>query len=190
MTDVLEHLARAAAATAVLLDRIEAGQWRAPTPCAEWTVRDLTGHLVGLDLVLAAMFSDGPPPDRAADHLGEDPAGAFRRSSAALLAAAARPGALDVVRTTSLGTTTGAERLRWRIADLLTHSWDLAQATGVPAAVPADLAERALVFVRGQLDARQRGDRFAAPHPIDDGAPALDRLAAFTGRTVPWRPGR
>ncbi|MEU7789607.1 TIGR03086 family metal-binding protein [Amycolatopsis sp. NPDC049159] len=187
---MIEDLARAAATASGLLDRVAPGQWSAPTPCDEWTVRDLTGHLVGLDLVLTAMFSNAPPPDRAADHLGADPAGAFRRSSAALQAAAAEPGALDRVQETPLGTTTGAERLRWRIADLLTHSWDLAQATGVPAAAPDHLVEQALAFVRAQLPAQDRGSRFGEPHPIDAGAPALDRLAAFTGRAVLWRAGR
>ncbi|WP_370969007.1 TIGR03086 family metal-binding protein [Amycolatopsis sp. cg9] len=190
MTGPIDDLDRAVAAAGGLLDRVGPGQWTAPTPCEKWTVRDLTGHLVGLDLVLTAMFSDTPPPDRAADHLGDDPAGAFRRSSAALRAAAARPGALDRVRTTPLGTTTGTDRLRWRVADLLTHSWDLAQATGIEVAVPDDLVERSLAFVLDQLPAQDRSGRFAEARSIDDDAPALDRLAAFTGRAVPWRAER
>ena len=78
--------------------------------------------------------------------------------------------------------------MQWRIADLITHCWDLTQATGVPADVPADLAEQALAFVQVRLPAQQRGGRFADPRPIADGAPVLDRLAAFTDRIRPWRP--
>ena len=78
--------------------------------------------------------------------------------------------------------------MQWRIADLLTHGWDLAQATGVVAEVPDDLAEQALMFVQAQLPGQPRTGRFAEPQPIRDDAPALDRLAAFTGRPVPWTP--
>ncbi|MGW5720659.1 TIGR03086 family metal-binding protein [Amycolatopsis sp. NPDC003865] len=185
---LLDDLATASAATSALLDAIGPGQWAAPTPCDEWTVRDLTGHLVGMDLVVTAMLSDTPPPDRAADHLGTDPAAAFRRSSAALRAAASRPGVLDRVRTTPVGTTTGTERLRWRIADLLAHCWDLGQATGRSPNPPDDLVERALAFTQDRLPSQQRGGRFAEPRPVPADAPALDRLAAFTGRVVPWHP--
>jgi uncharacterized protein (TIGR03086 family) len=169
-----------------LIDRITAGQWTAPTPCTEWNVRDLVNHLVGINLVLVAMLEESPRPERRTDRLGADPAGAYHRSAAALQAAAARPGVLDRSQTTPVGVATGAERLRWRIADLLTHGWDLVQATGVSADLPDDLVERALTFVKAQLPSQSRAGRFADPQPIRDNAPAIDRLAAFAGRPVPW----
>ena len=171
-----------------LIDRIAADQWAAPTPCTQWSVRDVVGHLVGTNLVVVAMFEQGPTPSREADHLGADPAGAYRRSAAALQAAAAVPGALGRVQTTAVGVATGAERLRWRIADLLTHGWDLVQATGVEAELPDDLVEQSLTFVRAQLPGQQRAGRFADPQQTRDDSPAIDRLAAFTGRPVPWTP--
>ena len=85
-----------------------------------------------------------------------------------------------------MGVATGAERLQWRIVDLLAHGWDLVQATGVAAELPDDLAEQALTFARAQLPSQPRAGRFADPQPIRDNAPAIDRLAAFTGRPVPW----
>ena len=82
-------------------------------------------------------------PERGVDRLGTDPAGAFRRSAAALQAAAARPGVLERSQTTAVGVATGEDRVRWRIVDLLVHGWDLARATGVTAEPPADLVEDA-----------------------------------------------
>jgi uncharacterized protein (TIGR03086 family) len=169
-----------------LIDGIGADQWTAPTPCTEWNVRDLVSHLVGMNLVFVALFEESPMPERGADRLGADPAGAYRRSAAALQAAAGRPGVLERSQTTPVGVATGADRLQWRIADLLVHGWDLIQATGVVAEVPDDLAEQALTFVRAQLPSQPRAGRFADPQPIRDNAPAIDRLAAFTGRPVPW----
>jgi uncharacterized protein (TIGR03086 family) len=87
-----------------------------------------------------------------------------------------------------VGVATGAERLQWRTADLLVHGWDLVQATGGVAELPDDLAERALTFARAQLPSQPRAGRFADPQPIRDNAPAIDQLAAFTGRPVPWTP--
>ena len=87
-----------------------------------------------------------------------------------------------------MGVATGAERLQWRIADLLAHGWDLVQATGVTAELPDDLAEQALTFVRAQLPSQPRAGRFADPQPVRGDAPAIDRLAAFTGRPVPRTP--
>ena len=144
-----------------------------------------------MNLVFVAMFEGSPMPERGADSLGADPAAAFRRSAAALKAAAARPGVLDRSQATPIGIATGGERLQWRIADLLTHGWDLIQATGVVADLPddlVDLVDLALTFVQAQLPDQPRVGRFADPQPIRDDAPAIDRLAAFTGRPVPWTP--
>ena len=171
-----------------LIGHIAAGQWTAPTPCTQWNVRDLVNHLVGMNLVLVAMFEESPMPERRADRLGADPAGAYHRSAAALQAAAARPGVLQRSQATPVGVATGAGRLQWRIADLLVHGWDLVQATGVAAELPDDLAGQALTFVRAQLPGQPRAGRFADPQPVPDNAPAIDRLAAFTGRPVPWTP--
>ena len=149
-------------------------------------MRDLINHLVGMNLVFVAMFEGSPMPAREADRLGADPAGAYHRSAAALQAAVARPGVLERSQATPLGVATGAERLQWRIVDLLAHGWDLIQATGAAAEAPDDLAGQALTLTQAQLPSQPRAGRFADQQPISDNAPAIDRLAAFTGRLVPW----
>ncbi len=185
---MFDGLARASAFTGHLIGHIAAGQWTAPTPCSDWSVRDVVNHLVGMNLVFVALFEDSPMPAREADRLGADPAGAYRRSAAALQAAATRPGVLQRSQATPAGVATGAERLQWRIVDLLAHGWDLSQATGVAAEAPDDLAEQALTFARARLPSQPRAGRFADPQPIRASAPAIDRLAALTGRPVPWTP--
>jgi uncharacterized protein (TIGR03086 family) len=185
---IIDDLARASAVTGDLVDRIAADQWSAPTPCTEWNVRDLVDHLVGINLVFLALFEETTMPDREADHLGTDPAGAYRRSAAALHAAATRPGVLERSTETPMGVATGAEWLQWRIGDLLTHGWDLVQATGLSVELPDDLVEQALRFVGDRLPGQPRTGRFADSQAIQDNAPAIDRLAALTGRQVPWKP--
>jgi uncharacterized protein (TIGR03086 family) len=167
-----------------LVDGVRDDQWSAPTPCTEWTVRDLVNHLVGMNLVFTALLTDQAPPERGSDRLGDDPVGAYRTSGDALVAACSAPGVLDRTIAGPLGTASGADRLNIRIADLLAHGWDLAQATGQSADLPEELSEQSLAFLRVQLDTMPRTSRFDPAQPVADDAPALDRLAAFVGRKV------
>jgi len=183
---IFDDLARASELVGDLIGGVAVDKWAWPTPCSEWSVRDVVNHLVGMNLVFVAMFEESPLPERGTDLLGADPALAFRRTAAALQDAAARPGVLEQRQSTRLGTATGVDRLQWRIVDLLVHGWDLGQATGEVADMPDDLVEQALMVVRAQLPGQRRGGRFAEPQPIRDDALAIDRLAALTGRPVPW----
>src|SRR4029453_14819737 len=56
----LATMTRACAATEDVVAAVGADQHDLPTPCTEWTVRDLLNHLVGT-LVLARAGGPGPP---------------------------------------------------------------------------------------------------------------------------------
>jgi uncharacterized protein (TIGR03086 family) len=186
-TTTVEDLVRACAAVGDLITRIGPDQWTAPTPCSDWSVRDVVNHVVEGNLVFAARVDGGPMPERGADHLGDDPAGAYGASAAVLRDAFGRPGVLQRSYPGPFGDASGAEILLTRLYDLLTHGWDLAQATAIPAELPDDLAEQALAFARDQLSGLPRTTRFAEPQPICDTAPPIEQLAAFLGRQVPSR---
>ena len=76
------------------------------------------------------------------------------------------------------------QRLQIRLYDLLGHGWALAQAAGQPDGLPADLAERSLVFARTQLTEQARPGRFGPAQDPAGQASAIERLAAFLGRPV------
>lgn len=88
--------------------------------------------------------------------------------------------------TVPFGTVPGAVALHLRMTEILVHGWDLAQAIGHPTdGFPADLAEDELTFSRGALgDIPPDRSPFAPPRPVDDRAPAIDRLAALLGRRI------
>ena len=89
---LVEQLGRAFDAVAGLISNIRADQWSAPTPCTDWTVRQVVNHLTGMNRVFAALLAGQPPPPRpSADHIEADPAGAYRDSAAALQAAFGLP---------------------------------------------------------------------------------------------------
>jgi uncharacterized protein (TIGR03086 family) len=180
-----EQLGRAFDAVAGLISNIRADQWSAPTPCPDWTVRQVVNHLIGMNRVFAALLARQPPPPRpSADHVEDDPVGAYRGSAAALLAAFSRPGVLERTYHGPLGSAAGAERLQIRLYDLLAHGWDLAQATEQPADLPEDLAEQSLAFARTQLTEQARPGRFGPAQIVDEQASAIERLVAFLGRPV------
>jgi uncharacterized protein (TIGR03086 family) len=182
---LVQQLGRAFDAVAGLISNIRADQWSAPTPCTDWTVRRMVSHLTGTNRVFAALLADQPPPPRPpADHVEDDPVGAYRDSAATLVAAFGRPGVLERTYHGPLGTATGAERLQIRLYDLLAHGWDLAQATGQPAGLPDDLAEQSLAFARTQLTGQARPGRFGPAQAVAEQAPAIERLVAFLGRPV------
>ena len=179
-----DQLTRALSATEGLVAAVRDDQWAAPTGCPGWNVRDLLNHLVGGNQAFAAILAGRAPSDPAADHLGDDPIAAHHAAGEALRAAFVQPGVMDRVFTVPAGTVPGAIALHLRLTEILVHGWDLARATGQPTTgLPADLVDQELAFSRVQIE-KLPPDRypFAAPQPVDDAAPAIDRLAALLGR--------
>src|SRR5664279_276664 len=77
-----------------------------------------------MNRVFAALLSDEAPPRPVADHIEDDPVGAYRDSAARLQAAFEQPGVLERTYRGPLGEATGAERRQIRLHDLLSHGWD------------------------------------------------------------------
>jgi uncharacterized protein (TIGR03086 family) len=181
----LDRLARSFAAVGELIDAIQSDQWSAPTQCMDWTVHRLVEHLVGKNLVFAAVLAKQPLPQRGVGMPRDQLTPAYRESAAELLDAFGQPGVLERTYQGPLGAATGAERLKIRMYDLLAHGWDLAQALGRPADLPEDAAEASLAFARADGRAvRPGGGCFSPPRPVADTAPAIVRLVAFLGRDV------
>jgi len=181
----VEQLDRALTATEHLITSVTSDQWNRETPCPGWTVRDLVNHLVTGNLAFTALLREHTPPDRAVDHLGDDPTTAYHQAAAALREAFTQPGVLDRIYQAPIGPAPGIALLHLRITEHLVHGWDLAHATGQPADLPEDLAEIELAGTRAQLgDAPRTGHPFGPAQPATDDAPAIDRLAAYLGRTT------
>jgi uncharacterized protein (TIGR03086 family) len=168
---------------------VGADQWDSPTPCAQWSVRDLVNHVVGEELwtvplvVGATMEEVGDRFD--GELLGSDPTGVA--GTAATAAADAVDRAADDVQVhLSFGDTDLGEYLYQLAADHLVHGWDLAVATGTPAALDPEVVESVASWFREREELYRAGGAIGPRQP-STGDPAADLLAAF-GRPVDWGP--
>ncbi len=84
-----------------------ASQWASPTPCDEWTVRDVADHILGGNR-FTVLILGGLAPDAAMDHVthgdyADDPSQAFEESATAQLSAFGRPGVWNGCMSTQWG---------------------------------------------------------------------------------------
>src|SRR5512136_566563 len=83
MTETSDRYRRLTGAFADRIAAVPADGWDAPTPCAEWTARELVVHVVASQGMFRSLVGreDTPEVDAAAD-----PAGAFRTVTACVQA--------------------------------------------------------------------------------------------------------
>ncbi|MFD9132177.1 TIGR03086 family metal-binding protein [Streptomyces bottropensis] len=186
-------LAPQARAVARLARGVRDDQLSDPTPCPEYAVRHILGHLLGL----AAAFRDaarkdlGPTtdtnPQAALPDIGPDWREALPRVLDELAEAWQDPAAW-VGETRAGGVSLPGEIAGAVAADeLVVHGWDLARATGQaydpdPAALTATHA-----FLAASADDPARGEIFGPVQPVPDDAPLLDRAIGLSGRDPLWK---
>ncbi|MQW75852.1 TIGR03086 family protein [Nocardioides sp. dk4132] len=185
----LEDLAHAHRAVAALARGLDAADWSRTTPCPDWDVAAVVRHLVVGEQAFTTSLTGVPydlsevsaevddMPDAVLPDVLESAGDTLREALAV-----AGPGEYP----TGIGPLPLGAIAELRTIETLTHGWDVARATGRSLDVPEQVSQRALQASR-RLMTRLPVDRtpFAPPQPVDDAAPAADRLAALLGR----RPG-
>jgi uncharacterized protein (TIGR03086 family) len=155
-----------------------------PTPCRDWDLRALLGHLNDSLLALSeavdlghvdadGSVGDGDPPG--------DPVAGLRNRARQLLGAwtaADRRHLVSVAGsplTAGIVTGTGA-------VEVAIHGWDVARACGWHRPIPPSLAEELLELSPLLVTDADRPVRFARPVDVPPLAGPGDRLIAFLGR--------
>jgi len=147
----------------------------APTPCDDWTVRDLLNHMLDTQRYFAgaARGEDvAPPSPTPPSLLTDDPAADFATSRAEVLAAFGAEGAVEKT----------GPALGIAFADQLLHGWDLARATRQDSTMPSGLPQKAYDAIYGRFTDEQRHGVFKPELEVDDTAAPQQRLLAYTGR--------
>jgi uncharacterized protein (TIGR03086 family) len=174
-----------------LVRQVGPDQWDAATPCTEWDVRTLAGHLITGRHVYRG-FLEGVPVaglrqmlQQQGEAAGDDPVAACQSAVRSIRAAFAQPGALERTVHHTIGDMPGRQLLVQLVADCVVHSWDLATAIGVDPGLDTELVELAYGFYAPRMhqDAMYAYGWFKPPaKPLPEGATSLQRLIRLVGR--------
>lgn len=170
------------------VDAVGADQWDAPTPCTDWTVRDLVNHIVGEDLWTSPLMR-GSTIEEVGDRfegdlLGEDPVGRARAAAQEAIAAVAQTLPSHGTVHLSYGEESMDEYVHQLATDHLIHGWDLAAATGGDRRLDPDLVSAVATWFSGREEMyRSAGLIAARTAPAGDAQAEL--LAGF-GRDEAW----
>jgi uncharacterized protein (TIGR03086 family) len=180
-TDPRSLLATAVATADAAIAAVRFDQMHGPTPCDEYDVQALLGHLITVITRVAVMGEGGDPMDvpRVVTGVADDgwhdawTAGVHR-------AAAAWTDDATLERTIVLPwvTANGATILGMYTAEVTVHTWDLARATGQNPAWDAQVVDASMESGRGML---HPGDREAAFEAMRPNLPAF-----MAGMTRPF----
>ena len=159
-------------------------RWDAPSPCDDWTVRDVARHVVDVQAMFAGYI------DRTIDDVpsvDDDPVGALETSLDQTHELLADPATAQQGYEGHFGPSTYEESVdRFGAADLLIHRWDLGTGAGVPVALDDTDVEASLADVAQipeEMKGMMRGPGGFGPElDAPDGADGQTRLLAFLGR--------
>ncbi|KAA0023436.1 TIGR03086 family metal-binding protein [Antrihabitans cavernicola] len=160
-----------------------------PTPCAEYSVRDLIEHVDqgAVGFAIMARKADGEEPDiewgagwhdRVVGHV-QDLGEAWTDSSAWEGSTAAGPG-LDLPNDV------------WgkiALTEMVVHGWDLAVATGQQFDLPEPMLQACHDHVASLLTEPPLPELWSNPIEVGADASSIDRIVAVTGRDPGWASG-
>lgn len=191
MTDWIALQARAADLYDELLSGVT--DWDAPSPCSDWTAREVLAHVVDEQLWVPGLLAGG-----TVDEVGEDLEGPLRllptmsgpdlveqwRGVRAPVAASWRGTPATDEVDLSYGLAPVGHYLAQQTFDLAVHAWDIAASQGLDLPWGDQLELAVLEFVRADLADDPAPDLFDPPVPGFDGpdVPARHAALALTGR--------
>jgi uncharacterized protein (TIGR03086 family) len=169
---------------------VKDSQWADPTPCADWTVRDLVNHLTYENLWTVPLMT-GATIAEVGDRFegdvgGADPVGAALTAAHEAIVCVATELPKGGMVQLSFGECSKDEYAMQLAADHVVHGWDLAAATGGDTRIDPHLVHA----VTAWFDEREEGYRDAGAIGARrqlTGDAQHDLLARF-GRDSAWGP--
>lgn len=185
-------MARAIDATVEIVQGVGPDALDRPTPCPEFDVRALIGHLAtwtterARDAALKRPLASASEKDVCAE-----PGWAERYAEGAREAGAAwsEPAAWEGETSLSGRTPRPAAWVGGLVfSEFLLHAWDLAVATGQKFTLDDDLAQALFGQVSSMAEMGRRYQAFGPEVPVPASAPAVDRALGLAGRDPAWTP--
>ena len=184
----LELFQRALDGFGARVHAVHPDQWHGATPCTEWDVRDLVGHLVG-EAQWAAPLLEGATLEAAATRIPEDPAGAdpvqaWDAAADAVRAELHEAGLLERTVHLSYGDVPAQRYVEELTCDLAVHSWDLARAAGLDERIDSQVVDAAWDYVTEHAVELTGSGLYGEPLDVPADADTQTRLLAATGRRL------
>jgi uncharacterized protein (TIGR03086 family) len=182
VTDVADRYRRLSDRFADTIAAVPGDAWSNPSPCSDWTARELVAHVVSTQGLFLGFIGEeiGELPS-----VDDDPGAAWDAARAKVQHALDDPDRADTEFDGFFGRTSFAAAIdRFQNSDLVVHRWDLARATGQDESFDDVDAERILAY------GREFGDAFRSPGvcgpevPVPPDADVQTRALGFWGRSA------
>jgi len=159
-----------------------------PTPCDDYDVGRLIGHLQAVVRRVGVVLSGQPFWSVPREVDSTDWVADWAAGRAATEAVLADDACLTREVTVPWGTVDGASAAASYIGELSVHAWDLAAALGRTAELDDRLATAALPAYMAKVPAEPRGPEipFGPVVEVGEDASPYERLVAWTGRDPRW----
>lgn len=186
--DPRKPLAAALDQAGSLIAAVQPDQAHLPTPCDEYDVSQLIGHLQAVVRRIGVVLDGKPfwsvPREIESTDWIED----WKAGRAATEAVLADDAILTREVSVPWGTVPGASAAASYIGELSVHSWDLATAIGRLDLLDDSLATAALPAYMDKVPAEPRGPEipFGPVVEVGEDATPYERLVAWTGRDPRW----
>ncbi|MDQ2755389.1 MAG: TIGR03086 family metal-binding protein [Actinomycetota bacterium] len=185
--DPRPFLARALDQVGLLVRGLTPDDLDRPTPCPEYTVRGLLGHLVAVEARLAHIVTGGQPFDlpSVVEGVADDGwAAAWQAGRRRLDTVLADDAVLEGTIAHPARVMPARLALFAYVSEVAVHGWDLAMAIGRRDVLDESLAAVVLGPVQGALPNHPRGGDvpFAEVVAVGSEATPYDRLVAWMGR--------
>ncbi|MFB2598226.1 TIGR03086 family metal-binding protein [Herbiconiux sp. P17] len=167
---------------------VEPGGWDAPSPVAEWTARDVVGHLVEWFPAFLENGSGVVLPRGAS--VADDPVDAWRTQADAIQALLDDPATSGrMMQNRHVGDIPLPQAIdQFYTADVFMHTWDLATATGQNAQLDLDFCAQLLSGMEPIEEVMRSSGQYGTRVAVPAGSDAQTRLLGFIGRDPFWSP--
>jgi uncharacterized protein (TIGR03086 family) len=181
MSDIAERYARITDQFTERVRAVPADGWNNPSPCEDWTARDVVGHLTEW---IPAFFGSAGVEFPAVPSVQDDPVGAWVTVQATIANALADPELAGTQVETPFSTQSFAETVDMIVTgDVFTHTWDLSRATGQSETLDPEQLQRMIIGVAAMPEEALRADGMFGPKvDVRDDADDQTRFLAYLGR--------
>lgn len=191
MNEILQRYRTRADAFQATLAGTSPDRWEDQSPCAEWTARDVVGHVLDMHGVMLRPLGRTLRPAPA---LVDDPRGAFVAARTDIEALLDDPAVAGTPVDAPGGRVTVAQHVDQVVsADLVIHRWDLARATGQDDTIdPAEIDRMWPELQNIPAEMRIPGAFgpgvvvFGPEVPVPPDASRQDRALGLLGRDPRW----